>query len=188
MKRDEIERLLPLIFQRTLRPGTVLHALLQVMDDLHAPAEAVLTDIETTFDPRRTTDAFVPFLAHWVGLERIFDERREGVAANSSPYVPITAGLGPLRELIATATHLSQWRGTEKGLRLFLEMATGVSGFEIDEHVTDGDGETRQFHIHVWVPEAARPHRPLIERIIAQEKPAHITYTLDFRSRPVGEK
>ena len=49
MKRNEIERLLPLIFQRTLGPETILHGLLQVMDDLHAPAEAVLSDIETTW-------------------------------------------------------------------------------------------------------------------------------------------
>jgi phage tail-like protein len=147
----------------------------------------VLSDIETTFDPRRTPDAFVPFLAHWVGLERIFDERPNGMASSSAPYVPMTSGLGPLRDLIATATHLSQWRGTKKGLRLFLEMATGIAGFDIDEHVIGADGEPRQFHIHIWAPEATRPHRPLIERIIAQEKPAHITYALDFRSRHAGE-
>ena len=38
-----------------------------------------------------------------------------------------------LRELIAAAAQLSQWRGTAQGLQRFLETATGIEGFELDE-------------------------------------------------------
>src|SRR5688500_16717245 len=73
MNRREIERLLPAVFQRTCTDGTPLVALLEVMAALHDPAEKVLAELDMICDPIRTPDGFVPFLATWVDLERIFD-------------------------------------------------------------------------------------------------------------------
>jgi phage tail-like protein len=170
MRRAEIERLLPDVFQRTLAPESLLAALLDVMADQHEPAEAALERLDATFDPRRTADRFVPFLAYWVDLGRL-SEPGAGGAMPPTSGPQITTGLGRLRELVAVGAYLSQWRGTAKGLRLFLETATGIGGFELQE---------ASFHLRVTAPEAARPHRALIERIVESEKPAYVTYELHF--------
>jgi hypothetical protein len=90
--------------------------------------------------------------------------------------------LGRLRELIAQAAFLSQWRGTSRGLLRFLEAATGVQGFAIDEQVPGPDGLPRPFHLRVRAPQTTKPYSVLIERIIEIEKPAYVTYELAFET------
>ena len=46
MKQEEIERLLPWIFRRTVAPGSPLAAILEVMEVLHAPVEGVLAGLD----------------------------------------------------------------------------------------------------------------------------------------------
>ena len=121
--------------------------------------------LHAVFDPRRTPDRFVPFLAAWLDLGRV---------------LPVTTGLSPLRELVAEAAAIAQTKGTARGLMLFLETAVGVSGFVIHEEVLDPDGRPRPFHVRIVAPAAALPHRALVERIIESEKPAHVTYDLEF--------
>lgn len=185
MKRDQIERLLPSVFQRALPVGGPLSALLDVMDALHEPSEQVLTDIDAVFSPYRTPDRFVPFLASWVDLDRFFPANASDISAHDSAGGPISTGLGRLRELIAAAAQLSQWRGTAKGLQLFLETATGVRGFELDEDVLDATGSRCVFHFRIRAPETTACHRVLLERIVNQEKPAYVTYELEFG--PTGQ-
>ena len=94
--------------------------------------------------------------------------------------------MGCLRELVAAAAYLSKWRGTMRGLTLFLETATGAPGFEINENVPDSDGSLRPYHIRVRAPEGVVSHRRLIEMIIEQEKPAYVTYDLEFGLKGPG--
>jgi phage tail-like protein len=167
MKRADIERLLPTVFRDTLPyPGNPLEDFLAVMEDLHAPAEAILKDIARFFDPYETPDRFVPYLATWVDLERLLYETP--YARTPSPW---PSGNGRLRELIAAAAYLSEWRGTSKGLLRFLEVATGMTGFGVTEN-PDG----RPFHVHFQLPPGHERYRDLIKRIIEQEKPAYVTY------------
>jgi phage tail-like protein len=180
MKRTEIERLLPGVFQRTLRPGNPLSAILDVMEGLHAPSEGQLESLDAVFDPRRTPDKFVSFLARWLDLERLFDKPARGQPQTSA--LPIPTGLGRLRELTAAAAHLSQWRGTAHGLLLFLRTATGHPGFAVEEQVEGVDDKTRPFHIRVRAPGEMFPYRGLIQRIIELEKPAYVTYELLFEA------
>ena len=63
----------------------------------------------------------------------------------------------------------------------FLEIATGVHGFEIQERVEDARGVLIPFHIRVVVPQKARARIGLIERIVAWEKPAHTTSEIVVR-------
>jgi phage tail-like protein len=163
MKSAEILRLLPGIFQRTARSGSPLAALLSVMEALHAPSEEVLENLDALFDPRRAPDRFVPFLARWVDLD-----------------LPVTTGLGRLRELTAAGVELSRWRGTARGLLLFLSTATGRQDFEVDERVPGPNGLPLPFHVRVRAPAELAPHRPMLERIIEMEKPAYVTYELHF--------
>ena len=69
MQRPQVDRLLPGMFQRAAGPHTVVGAVLDVMAELHEPDEAILADIDAIFDPYRTPDRFVPFLARWVDLD-----------------------------------------------------------------------------------------------------------------------
>src|SRR6266542_112669 len=204
MRQAEIERLLPAVFRRTLREGSLLSGVLGVMEALHAPAEHVLGSLDAYFDPRRAPDAFVPFLARWVDLERLLVDDVNAVA---NPAPAFSSGYGHLRELVAEAAYLSRWRGTGRGLLRFLEVATGVHGFAVDEQVAwpeqppppfyalaaasgppsavgpdaaPGGPVARQrpFHLRVRIPAAAAPHRALIARIVESEKPAYVTYEL----------
>jgi phage tail-like protein len=136
LKAEAIRYLLPGVFQRTLHPGRPLAALLEVMEAMHAPAEDALEHFDAILDPWRTPDAFVPMLARWVDLQRIFERPLQGKDPMLDQLMP--TGLGRLRALIEAAAYLSQWRGTRKGLLLFLQIATGFAGYEIDEQVPGG--------------------------------------------------
>jgi phage tail-like protein len=159
MRQDEIESLLPLVFQRAINPGSPLDALLAVMEGLHLPVEEALSEIEVYFDPYRAPDEFVPYLARWVDLAWLLPE-------DGSPY---PAGLGRLRDLIRASAELSRWRGTQRGLMLFLRLATGQDGFEISE--------PNPFEIHVHIPRSAGPFKALVDRIVQMQKPAYAVYT-----------
>jgi len=172
MKRNEIERLLPGVMQRTAATGTPLDALLRAMEALQAPDEEVLSRLETYFAPYEAPDEFVPMLARWVDLDRLLAETPD------HPADAFAGGLGRLRELVAAAAYLSKWRGTARGLLRFLETATGLTGWEIDETVPGPDGRPRPFHIRVSAPPGAARYRALVERIVEMEKPAYVTYEL----------
>jgi phage tail-like protein len=177
MKATQIKRLLPAVFQAAAEGMTPLATILKIMEEMHAPTEAILDHIETYFDPYCTPDAFVPVLATWVDLESVLDQHGETGAS-------LSTGVGRLRELTAAAVLLSKWRGTRKGLSLFLETATGLKDFAINETVADSDGAVIPFHIHIAAPAAATTHRAVIERIIDLEKPAYVTYDLEFAPVP----
>lgn len=195
MKRTAIESLLPGIFRRSLVPGNPGRGFLEVMEQLHAPSEEILADLSAIFNPRSTRSEFVPLLARWVNLDRIVTATADGTARGGegapSAEGPIDAtgasrgrGIriepGRYRELTAIGARLSRWRGTRVGLLLFLQTATGIADFNIDEQVLDTKGMARPFHLRVRAPESAREFQALITRIIEVEKPAYVTYELLF--------
>lgn len=177
MKAAQIALFLPETYRAAIGPGGLLVALLSAMEALHAPADAVLDDLDSHFDARRTPDRFVPYLASWLDLDRYLDW--PGGAQAPPRYA---AGLGRLRELTAQAAELGRWRGTSNGLRRFLEVATGISGFAIEENPPDEHGSPRPFHLLVRAPPAAREVRDLVLRVIEAEKPAHVTSEVEFEA------
>ena len=185
MKSNEIERLLPQVFQQTLRSGSPLNALIEVMERLHEPVETVLGDLATFFNPHSAPDTFVPYLACWMDLDRFFPLYCAQPGEVQRTTDPISTGNGRLRELIASAAFLSQWRGTAKGLKKFLTIATGIEGFRLMEN-QDKKGNARPFHVCIIVPGEAEAHRALIERIVEQEKPAYVSYELNFSKATQG--
>ncbi len=181
MQRAAIERLLPEVLRRTSQPGSPLCAVLEAMEDLHRPVEEVLDHLEGYFHPYHAPENCVPFLARWVDLGRLVEE---GGGAGPSERLAGAVGTGRLRELIAAAASLSRWRGTARGLCAFLETATGLDGFAIEEGVPGKHGEPRPFHVKVRAPKEALPFRRLIERIVELEKPAYVTYETEFGPPP----
>jgi phage tail-like protein len=185
MKPSDIKGLLPQLFQQTLRDGGPLDALVEVMASMQEPVEDVLADLAAFFNPHTAPDMFVPYLACWMDLNRFFPLYCAQTEAYQRSSDPISPGNGRLRELIAAAAFLSQWRGTAKGLKHFLEIATGVEGFELIEN-RDLNGNARPFHVCIVLPGEAEPHRALIERIVEQEKPAYVSYELEIRPTTQG--
>jgi phage tail-like protein len=169
MNKARIATLLPYVVSRTARPGSVLDAMLEAMSGLLEPSLRILDDLDASFDPRRCTDPFVPMLARWVGLEDVLRPNEVGRAPIGLP-----AGSPQLRSLVAGRARLTGMRGTSRGLVAFLEIATGVRGFELHEGV-DEAGQPRPFHITIGVPPAAAIERRLVELIVELEKPAHVT-------------
>ncbi|MBN9389030.1 MAG: FHA domain-containing protein [Chloroflexi bacterium] len=190
MKQTEIQQLLPEIFQRAVHPGNPLFAVLSVMESLQAPSENILQNLEIHYDPRRSPDRFVAYLASWVNLDRLLSTAP--VSASARPEVATSAtfptGLGRLRELVAAAPYLSRWRGTARGLMTFLEIATGLRGFVIEEQPPGPDGLPRPFHLRIQAPAMDPAMRQLVVNIIELEKPAYVTYDLVFpgEDKPVS--
>lgn len=176
MNRETIETLLPVNFRRALQPLSPLSALLDVMESMVAPSEATLVGLDRFFDCRRTPERFVPYLARWVDLGPLLDRLAEELGPGEFP-----SGNGRLRDLVALAAHLSLWRGTRRGLVEFLEVGTGLTGFDVEEHAGG-----RPFHLRFTAPPGAEQYRALITSIVEQEKPAYTTYELAFTESQAG--
>ncbi|HEX7151032.1 MAG TPA: phage tail protein [Thermoanaerobaculia bacterium] len=158
MQRELIAQLLPTVFRRALPESRPLDAILGVMEAMHAPSEHALAHFDEALNPYTAPERFVPFLASWMGFD----------VGQTLLSVPDRR----LRELIAMASTLAKWRGTAKGLVLFLEIATGLRGFVIEE--------PRPFHFVLRAPAIAAEQRELIARVIESEKPAYVTSELVF--------
>lgn len=169
-----ILRLLPEVVRESAGDDGVLDAVLDVMQDLHAPPEAVLADLDEWFRPLTTPDRAVGALASWVDLDWMLTGEERAGRADFRP------GLEALRALIDDVRTLSSWRGTSRGLRRFLEVATGVGGFDVRASID------RPFHVEVAVPQAASDHLGLIERIVAEESPVCTTHEIVVAGAATG--
>lgn len=173
-----LARLLPEVFQETITSGGLLAGLLEVMTALQHPSEQRLATLDAVFDPRRSSDAFVPFLARWVHFDHLHDDRSRRHGGLQQACLD---SIGHLRELVADAAYLAQWRGTARGLTRFLATATGLRGFRIDEEVrVPGENALRPFHLRITAPAAAKRQADLVHKVIRMGKPAHVTYDLEF--------
>jgi phage tail-like protein len=174
MKSADIDRLLPGVFQQTLEDEHgPLRAVLNVMEDLHEPDEQRLQAVDAVFDPYRTPDRFVAYLSGWLDLDYLLIQ---GPGEAGGHVLP--SGIGNLRELIRAGSELMRWRGTSRGLLGFLETATGLTGFQIEDQVLDETGLPRPFHIRVNLPPEAERYRALVDVIVRAERPVHVTHEL----------
>lgn len=188
MEAERILRLLPEIYQAAAQPGTVLDALLNAMDALHAPVEDRLRDLDAVFDSRRTAERFLPILAAWVALDSLLEIPAGGAGERRSRGAIAPANL---RELIAETAELGRNRGTRRSLHRFLELATGTSGWAIEDAPSGPDGRPLPFHVRIVAPAEAQAVAALVERIVASQKPAFTTTEIVYceaRTPPAGER
>jgi len=172
MKQQRILRYLPENYQLAAEDErSVMRGMLAVMEGMVDPVDNLLGRLDTYFDPYRAPDAFVLMQATWLGLDRYFDWSGGSPGVGEARY---PAGIDRLRMLIAEFPTLVRSRGTHKSLIRFLEVATGLSGFSVD----DGDQSSGAFHIVVTVPANAAQLDDLIARIVAGERPAHATWEI----------
>lgn len=185
MHKEKIKRLLPSVFQQSIKSGDPLDAFLDVMELLHEPAEAILNNIDNYYNPYQTPDSFLPYLASWVDISQYFGDfshelHDENERHQKQHHCPIPSGMGCLRELVSSASHLSRWRGTSRGLVALLETAIAIKGITIDEKIADDSGVLRPFYMEVLVPKSAEHYKLFLEKIIELEKPVYVTYRLIF--------
>lgn len=138
-------------------------------------------------DPLTAPETLLPFLAHWVAWP------------TNSSWTPKQQ-----RRLIRRAVELYRWRGTRKGLRLYLHLYTGLP---LDEHLPQesekhisitepfgegfivgsaelgkgavlGGGRPYHFVVHLYPDRGWQIDEQLVRSIIEQEKPAFSTYEL----------
>lgn len=178
MDSNAIAELLPDVIRRQVLPGSTLNGLLAVMSSLHRPSEQALSVLPTAINPRLCPQRFLPMLIQWLDLDRIFSGDQSVGATSTTHRTSIPPGR--VRELLAVTINLAQQRGTVHGLQAMLMAATGLPRITINEVVYDDVGQELPYHVQVSVPAAGRPHRLLIERIVAEEKPAHVTATVIF--------
>jgi len=190
-------RHLPALFSEDPFLGQFLRAFEEVLgsvggDDAEPKygLEGTIADLATLFDPLRTPDGFLPWLAGWVALS-------------------LEADWGPQqqREFLGRIVALYRRRGTEENLKELVRIYTGSdpqiregeqSGFQIGAHSTIGQDSQlggsvpHFFHITVSMapdPARARRHKEIITALVDLEKPAHTFYKLDisFATMQIGK-
>ena len=77
MRSPAIKRLLPSAYQDVAFEGTVLADLLDAMEALQAPDEALIGDFGAQFAPYTAREDFLAFLARWVTLDYLVDDSPE---------------------------------------------------------------------------------------------------------------
>ncbi|NET57841.1 MAG: phage tail protein [Symploca sp. SIO2E6] len=168
--------------------------LLKIFEQAFEPDVEALNVLWAYLDPLLTPQAILPFLAHWVGW-------------------PLTKALTPNRQryLIRQAMELYRWRGTKRGLRLYLHLFTDLP---LDEHLPEkekhicieevfgkgfvmgeanlgqgsiiGGGQPYHFMVTLRPDQNIPIDETLVRQIITQEKPAFCTYELYIQRLSFG--
>lgn len=103
------------------------------------------------------------------------------------------------RRLVKEAVELFRWRGTQRGLKRYIEIYTGVEpviddqpveGWRLGAHAKLGSDQTvlgdvppHSFVVTITVPDASSIKEAVIHDIIRTIKPAHTAYTLSIVER-----
>ncbi|MGD1852664.1 MAG: phage tail protein [Leptolyngbyaceae cyanobacterium] len=180
---------LPDIYRRI----DVVGRFLKIFETAFEPTVDILDHLWAYLDPLTAPQSMLPFLSHWVGW---------------SFQGPLS--LEQQRILIRYAMKIYQWRGTRRGLRYYLHLA---SGLPLDDHLPDesqksigiyenfspghvlgqtvlgtstmlGGARPCHFSVQLRPPNDHPLDESLIRTIIDQEKPAFCSYDLLIEPQP----
>ncbi|MEL7037566.1 MAG: phage tail protein [Cyanobacteria bacterium J06592_8] len=160
---------------------------LKIIETTFHPDVLILDTLWAYLDPLTAPQDLLPFLAHWVGW-------------------PLEANLTleQQRRLIRNALEIYRWRGTRRGLRFYLHLATGLpldedlpepqKHISIWENFTQGAifgdsnfgenaifGGGKPFHFNIRLrgdPDSI--DEAYVRRVIEEQKPAFCTYDLNI--------
>jgi phage tail-like protein len=151
----------------------LLDRFLRGCEDLLGPIERVIGDLEDYVNPRLAPEELLPWLAFWVGVS--FDARW-----------PVERR----RPMIMEAATLYPWRGTKRGLRRAIQLATGYEPEIVEPQARAGGRQRRErwhlFQVVLRVPDPAAIDRALVESIVEAQKPAHTAYLLEIVKAEAG--
>ncbi len=166
-------RYLPAIYQR----DPFLGRFLRIFEDVLSPIQEMVSTLPERFDPGLAPPPMLAFLAAWVGEER-----------------SLSLAEGPTRQLVKQALVLHRWRGTKRGLRLALELATGrrpliteygrgmVLGTDSNLGVNTPLEDGMAPHVHVTF--ACTPEevdKGIVDEIVCRYSPGHISHSVSFQ-------
>jgi len=175
---------LPEIFQEGAAPSqpALVGRLLEIIEEVFGRFEAKLDTISDHFDPLKTDQDFLPWLASWVALvlRADWEERQQ-------------------REVLMRILPLYRKRGTREGLEGYLRIYAGegvtikdeLAVLQIEESSTVGvDTIVGGFPPYFFIvnvaftepdPEKLREKAKAVEAVLEIEKPAFTFYKLNFR-------
>lgn len=185
ISRESYIKWLPAIYQRSDATGrNIVRDLLWIVQHLFGSIESQLDSIHQYFDSYETREDFLPWLASW-----------------SAMLLETDWPVNKKRRLIKKAMELYRWRGTVKGLKLFISLFTGFEPY-IQENVWPYQGlrigvsstvgidtvilpPVDKSHAFLCVmPHQFRDVSPesiiRLHEIIDLEKPSHSHYMLKF--------
>lgn len=168
-------KFLPAIY----RDDELTGQLLRIFESILSPIEHSIDNIASYFDPLMTPGHFITWLASWldISLDSACPEYRR-------------------RELIKSAAELYRWRGTRRGMAMYLSIYTGSEpeiyeyqpGLMLDDDTKMGmdaqlGGGLDWYHFTVVLPidKGSKIEENKIRKIVESQKPAHSTYSLQFR-------
>lgn len=161
-----LQYLPPVLWQEDSKQGHLLRRFLHVFEDIVEDLDKQVDEIPKIFDPWKTRDEFLPWLASWVSLEldESWSERQS-------------------RSLIRNIANIYKQRGTLKGLEAYLRIYVGTN-VNIQELPPIGS-TTHLFDITIDYGEFYDPHERAkrsreIRKIVDREKPAHTHYRIIF--------
>jgi phage tail-like protein len=186
VSRRSLLHFLPQVYQKPDRPGRhYLRDFLWIFDHIFADMERRVGHLHHYFDPLEAPREFLPWLASWVALsiDQEWAEEKK-------------------RRLVQQAIELYSYRGTIRGLKLFLSIFTGVEpriyenrwpykGFRVgavrvglDSIVLPPVNLAHCFMIEIPAAfnDASDETILKIHDIIRMEKPAHTAYHLTFEA------
>ncbi|MEC3981864.1 phage tail protein [Amycolatopsis sp. H20-H5] len=154
-----------------LQEDAVAMRITAALDEVLAPVIATLDCLWCYIDPALAPPDFLDWLAGWVGMsldENWLIEHR--------------------RATVARAVELHRARGTVRGLRVYLESATGA-GIEIVDSggvavsTTPDCALPGNADLRVVVRVSSRPgdvDLPTVEKLVAEAKPAHVLHEVQL--------
>ena len=86
----------------------------------------------------------------------------------------------PCEDILDRLQAICDPRAVPERLLPFLALATGITGYRIEEQVRDDQGAIRPFHLRLIAPAAARRQHELVLLVLRMAKPAHVTCDLLF--------
>ena len=178
---------LPVLF----REVDFIGRFLKIFEQAFEPAVQTMDALWAYLDPMTAPEALLPFLAHWVAWPV---DSRWTVARQ--------------RYLIRSAIELYRWRGTRKGLRLYIHLYTDLplddqiirerdkhicieeilgQGFvlgktHLGQDAMIGGGRPYHFIVRLRPDIPGQVNEELVRHIIEQQKPAFCTYELYIES------
>lgn len=174
---EQLTSVLPRAIRSVLGPGDPRHgqnpteAALSVMAALSGRRAALLDHGTFILDPDAAPDETLPWLAAWFGWGWMFRD-----PADPAQQLSLAHGFPPGREhlinLIRAWPALNRLRGRADGLRLTLTTATGLPDITVS-------AQPERQHIAVHARDLPQQWTPWFRRLIAAERPAHLTWNLD---------
>lgn len=151
---------------------------LRIFEEVLTPIQEKIGQVDLFLDPRFAPEAFLTWIASWVGVD-----------------FPAGMSLAERRAVLPSLVELQGLRGTRKGLRDHIRLLTGIEPHITEsrrgmvlgpttvlgqETVLSGGGGASHFTVTLFGRQALFVDKGLVARIVEVHCPAHATYSIEL--------